>query len=139
MKSSLTDARPTMAYVISVVLSIAAALVSTSWLAADNNSHEAEPAQTQRLQLVREGTQLVDEPGQFIAVANRLTFVSSSGVNFMGLENLNLERVGKIVGTSSESVDWFVTGTVTEYQGANYLLISRARRKAATPRQHRRF
>ncbi|MGH7139421.1 MAG: hypothetical protein ACREHD_27060, partial [Pirellulales bacterium] len=93
----------------------------------------------QKSQLRREGTELREEPGRFIPVGNRLNFVSSGGASYIGLENLNLERVGKIVADSSEPVDWFITGTVSEYQGANYLLISRARRKPSLPQARRRF
>ncbi|HET6883500.1 MAG TPA: hypothetical protein VFI31_25335 [Pirellulales bacterium] len=132
------EPRPTRIYAACLMLWMAGAL-ATSWLAADEEGIEPAVPQPAKSQLRREGTQLIEEPGRFIAVANRLTFVSSNGVNYVGLENLNLERVGKVVAASSESVDWFITGTVTEYQGSNYLLISRARRQAAAPRVQRRF
>jgi hypothetical protein len=92
-----------------------------------------------KLRVRREGTQLRDEPGRFIASGNRVTFIAADGTNYIGLENLNLERVGKVVAASPEAVEWFVTGTVTEYQGSNYLLLSHTRRKAMLPKTPRGF
>lgn len=118
---------------------LATALAATPWLTADEAFNE--PAETigQKSLLRREGTQLRDEPGRFLASGNRLTFISTKGTNYIGLENLNLERIGKIVATSPDAVEWFVTGVVTEYQGANYLLISRVRRKASLSAGRRTF
>ena len=118
---------------------VLAALSASSWLTADDDIEAPAITVRQKSQLRREGTQLREEPGRFIEVGNRLTFVSSAGASFIGLENLNLERVGKIVAASPDSIEWFITGTVTEYQGANYLLISRARRKASPPKLPRGF
>ena len=96
-------------------------------------------ATTAKPHVLREGTQLRDEPGRFITAGSRITFISSDGTNYLGLENLNLERVAKIITASPDSVEWFITGTVTEYQGSNYLLISRARRKPSAPKAPRGF
>jgi hypothetical protein len=121
-----------------LLLAVAAAMGASSWLTADDSERPATTP-VQKSQLRREGTELREEPGRFLAVGNRQTFVSAAGTSYIALENLNLERVGKIVAASPDAVDWFITGTVTEYHGANYLLITRARRKASTSKMPRGF
>ncbi len=80
---------------------------------------------------LREGTRLVDRLGHFELQGNGATFVSSDGdIRFQGLENLALERVTRVIADASESIQWSVTGTVTEYRGSNYLLITHAVLKA---------
>lgn len=103
-------------------------------LAAGGPDESASDA-TPKLKLRREGTQLQDEPGRFVVSGSQATFVAADGASYIGLPNLNLERVEKITASSPGSGEWLVTGIVTEYQGANYLLISRARRKAPTKSQ----
>lgn len=122
-----------------LLLALTAAVVLAPWLSANEATDAPAAATSQKLQLRREGTQLHDEPGRFLPVGTRLTFISAGGTRYIGLENLNLERVGKIVATSTDAVEWFVTGTVTEYQGSNYLLIVRARRKASLLNSRRSF
>lgn len=78
------------------------------------------------LERLREGTQLVDQPGSFQRTSGRLVFQASDGRRYVGLENLNLERVAQVVVDNPAQLDWFVSGTVTEYRGSNYLLIKRA-------------
>jgi len=120
-----------------VVLVVAAE--RASWLVAGDAADVPPVAPMTKPHVRREGTQLRDEPGRFITAGSRITFISSDSTNYLGLENLNLERVAKIITASPDSVEWFVTGTVTEYQGSNYLLISRARRKPSAPKVPRGF
>lgn len=122
-----------------VLTALAAAIALAPWLLAQDASDVHGSANGQKPNLQREGTQLQDERGRFLTVGVRLTFVSAGGKRYVGLENLNLQRVGKIIATSADSVEWFVSGTVTEYQGMNYLLIARARRKASLPGDRRSF
>ena len=90
--------------------------------------------------LRREGTQLRDERGHFELTGGRLAFIAADRkTRFVGLENLNLQRIAQIVGGSSETLDWTVTGLITEYQGTNYLLITRATRATANSRRRRSF
>jgi len=44
----------------------------------------------------------------------------------VGLENLNLERIARAVADNPVTLEWKVTGTITEYRGANFLLVTRA-------------
>lgn len=76
---------------------------------------------------LREGTELVDQPGIFRVAGDRMTFFTDLGEGrFVVLENLALERVGNVIGEYQAPPYWRVTGTLTEYQGENFLLIHRA-------------
>jgi hypothetical protein len=75
----------------------------------------------------REGSKLVDVVGQFKVSGDRAAFHPADGKNrFLCLENLNSERVARIITESPEALDWIVQGTITEFRGENYLLISQA-------------
>lgn len=90
---------------------------------------------------VREGTKLTDAPGYFTITGSRVTFIEAeSGTRFAGLENLNLERISKMISKAPRQMDWNVSGEVTEYRGANFLLVRRAVLKtgAGTPQKGRR-
>ncbi len=79
---------------------------------------------------MREGAELVDQLGTFAFLGERLIFVPVGGRRrLIGLENLNLERVGRAMMENPEATSWTVAGTVSEYRGANYLLIRRAVQK----------
>jgi hypothetical protein len=79
------------------------------------------------LQREREGTTLVDVPGYFKLTGDRATFFPSRGdVHYLALENLNLERIAIAISDIPEQLPWIVSGTVTEYRGANYLLVTKA-------------
>lgn len=76
---------------------------------------------------LREGTQLANELGTFKPAGERIMFLSATGKGrYLCLENLNLERIGRLVRDNSENLQWEISGTVTEYGGANYLAVSRA-------------
>lgn len=78
---------------------------------------------TERL---REGTTLRLR-GRFDLVGERATFYLEDGTaSFRTLENLALQRVVSAVRDSTGSRLWNIEATVTEYQGANFLLIRRA-------------
>src|SRR5688500_17586340 len=76
----------------------------------------------------REGSKLVDVPGQFkISGDHRVAFLSVDAKSrFACLENLNSERVARIVGESPETLYWTVQGTITEFKSENYLLVTQA-------------
>jgi hypothetical protein len=76
----------------------------------------------------REGSRLVDVTGQFKTSGERIAFHAADGKSrFPCLENLNSERVARIVAESPpESLDWTVQGTLTEFRNENYLLITQA-------------
>jgi hypothetical protein len=84
---------------------------------------------------LREGTRLRDITGRFRQNGDTLTFIDEQKREIGGLPNLNLERIIRMLKTveEPESITWSVSGTITEFSGRNYLLISRAVYKAATP------
>jgi len=89
-------------------------------------SRENAAGPTKALKL-REGTELVDQPGRFEPAGERLIFVlAPAGGRLVALENLNLERISRSVAGSPGPLDWLVSGTVTEYRGTRFLLIQRA-------------
>jgi hypothetical protein len=84
---------------------------------------------------LREGTRLRDVAGRFRQSGDSLTFIDQENREISGLPNLNLERILRMLKTveEPESITWSVSGTVTEFSGRNFLLISRAVYKAAAP------
>lgn len=76
---------------------------------------------------LREGSELTDVVGTFKTIGERLVFsVNGSQRQLTVLENLNLERIGREITDHPTSLQWLVTGTITEYHGGNYLFIRRA-------------
>jgi hypothetical protein len=53
------------------------------------------------------------------------------------LENLALERIGRALDESRGTRLWVVSGLITEYRGANYLLVSKAVMQADEPAAER--
>ena len=85
------------------------------------------------LNTLREGTKIDNLSGEFQFTGDRTTFVTDDGErSFVGLENLNLERVVRIQSDKPEQLQWNVSGTITEYQGQNFLTITRAVFKSKT-------
>jgi hypothetical protein len=84
---------------------------------------------------LREGTILTDQGGRFRQDGDGAVFISENQYEFVTLQNLNLERVIRTLKGSdeSESIRWSVSGQVTEFNGRNYLLITRAVYKSASP------
>ncbi len=83
---------------------------------------------------LREGTELQEARGYFRFVDDRVVFFRSNGVaRYIGLENLNLERIVSEITNNPTQLEWTVVGTITEYRGANYLVVRRAVLSRATP------
>jgi len=79
---------------------------------------------TERL---REGTELQEATGYFRFVDNRVVFFRKNGdARYIGLENLNLERIVSEITNNPTQLEWKIVGSITEYRGANYLLVRRA-------------
>jgi hypothetical protein len=76
---------------------------------------------------LREGTRLSDELGSFSRVGERVSFAPGGNREALRcLENLQLERVARAIEESQGQRQWVVSGTITEFRGANYLLITKA-------------
>lgn len=84
---------------------------------------------------LREGTTLVDEIGRFRPDGDGAIFLAQAGHELIALPNLNLERVVRTLKGSdeAESIRWSVNGTVTEFNGKNYLLLKRAVYRSSSP------
>lgn len=94
----------------------------------DENSL-AEP--TTGTRQLREGTRIVDQLGTFKVTGDRATFYANNGeYRLGGLPNLNLERIVRAIRDNPDQLVWSASGFITEYQSANYLLITRAVLKA---------
>ncbi len=89
---------------------------------------EFDQKQSGKEKRLREGTMINSAIGTFEEGNSGAKFVTQDGHEFGGLPNLNLERVVRMLKSTDEAdkLLWSVSGTVTEYSGRNYLLISRA-------------
>ena len=54
-----------------------------------------------------------------------------AGQRLVALENLALQRVARSLAERSQESQWKVSGMVTEFRGANYILLRRATRSGA--------
>jgi len=100
----------------------------------------SRPESAEQTDRIREGAQIVDRLGHFQLTGERVTFVSQDGSGrFVVLESLSLQRVVRTITESSESLKWNVSGTATEFQGSNYLLLQRAILKNQAPSAGRIF
>jgi len=77
---------------------------------------------------LREGTKLTNEKGmfEFDSAGEHAVFVLANGRKIRCLENLNLDRVWQVVHVNPDRLEWSIQGTVTEYRGANYLLVNQS-------------
>jgi hypothetical protein len=76
---------------------------------------------------LREGANIHDRIGRFEFTGDRITFYpDDSGEPLRALENLSLERIARVLEETRGQREWSVSGTVTEYQGSNFILITRA-------------
>ena len=75
---------------------------------------------------LREGTRLIDEVGTFQNVGDRIAFVPGDKDSYRVLENLQLQRIGQSLDGARGQQLWVVSGVITEFCGANYLLVTKA-------------
>lgn len=112
-----------------------ALLATLAWAQVPPGSPSTDASSPGEGERIREGTHLVDRPGQFLRSAGRLTFQTLEDERFIALENLALERVAQQIQDDPEPLEWTVTGVVTEYNSANYLLVTRAVLRARNDRR----
>ena len=87
----------------------------------------ASPGPAKPADRMREGTRLTDELGVFQSSGDRIAFLPG-GVNkdsYRVLENLALQRISSALNDDRGQGQWLVSGIITEYRGANYLLITK--------------
>jgi len=79
---------------------------------------------------LREGTRISDVSGSFQFSGDRASFhpdgKGDKGESFRVLENLALERIISELGRARGTLQWTVSGTVTEFKNANFLLVTKA-------------
>ena len=77
--------------------------------------------------LLREGT-IVRNQNVVIRISGGRTMMTvlEDSRRFYCLENLNLERISKVIQNNPLMTEWTIDYLVTEYQGSNYVLIQRA-------------
>jgi hypothetical protein len=77
---------------------------------------------------LREGTRLFDVAGTFVSIGTDSVTFSPAGSkdSYRVLENLNLQRISQQLDENRGTRQWVVSGLITEYRGANYLLVTKA-------------
>lgn len=79
---------------------------------------------------VREG-EIIELQGKLELSGDRAIFhPQDAELPLRVLENLALERITRVLSESRDDRDWIVSGMVTEYRGANYILIHKAIQRA---------
>jgi len=90
-------------------------------------SAQASSPAPEGVRRLREGTELIDQAGRFEIAGDRIVFVISPGdARLVALENLTLERVARTMANNPGRMIWKINGSVTEYRGANFVLVHRA-------------
>jgi len=132
---SIVSRLPVVALVCAAALLAGVALAwaqsgvtSTQNTASDGSASNAAPATLPGVDhRMREGAEIVGETGCFRVTGDRVAFFTNNGQKrFVGLENLNLQRIVRVIADNPAEMQWDITGTVTEYLGTNFLLVHRA-------------
>ena len=115
---------------MAAVLLFAATMSTVSLPAAEavgeaTPSPESQQAEGKQKRL-REGTK-IETTGYFRTTGDLVTFYCDGGkTRYRSLENLNLERISRAIEDNPGQIEWTVSGVVTEYRGANCILINYA-------------
>lgn len=84
---------------------------------------------------IREG-EVVEFVGALELSGDRAVFYPQDGGEPLRLlENLALERVTRLLRETHAERQWLVSGEITEYRGANYLLLHKAVQRAVTSKK----
>jgi hypothetical protein len=86
-----------------------------------------KPGPSKPAERLREGTKLIDETGTFQSVGDRVSFIPGGDKDsYRVLENLALQRISAALDEGRGPRQWVVSGTITEFKGSNYLLVTKA-------------
>ena len=113
------------------ILAIAFAVNVTPARTEDSSvSTNAKVAAEAKQSIRNEGDELNRQRGNFRRTSGRIWFVPSSDPKaaIACLENLMLQRITRALDDQSNFNDWLVSGELTQYDEANYLLVKAARR-----------
>ena len=123
----------------------AAALTATTSVVARGQTDPASTADDGSAVRIREGRRIGPVVGEVVQLANRWAFrpeansatdqIEATLTSPICLENLMLGRVVASIQRDPADRFWTITATVTEFGGANYLLLTAAQR-AASVDQH---
>ncbi len=82
--------------------------------------------------LLREGTRIVGDIGECRTDGDRLSIIFGEQPtrSLIALENLAAQRIVQAVLDDPSDRSWKVSGTITEFQGRNYILLERVARSA---------
>lgn len=87
----------------------------------------SRPAADGKEERLREGMKITQIVGRFEAAGEQVTFIRGDGKESLrALQNLALERIVQSIQEERGRYQWVVSGVITEFRGANYLLITRA-------------
>ncbi len=79
--------------------------------------------------ILREGTRIENRQAEVRQEAERLAvYLDGSRTPLLTLENLAMQRLTQSILDDPADQNWLVTGTITEFQGRNYLLLERIAR-----------
>lgn len=97
----------------------------TSGGAATSTGNSSAAKSSERL---REGTRLVDVAGTFQSTGpDNISFLANGNKeSYRVLQNLALQRISQSLEENRALRQWTVSGTITEFRGANYLLVTKA-------------
>jgi len=109
-----------------VAIFVAAGLVQGADGPADKSALPTAQREDAARQRTREGSRLMEEQGSFVPAGDRYLFLTADQSRFVVLENLALQRIALSLSEPQTAPTWTVTGIVTEFRGANYLLVTRA-------------
>jgi len=92
------------------------------------SSAAANAPAAKQVERLREGTRLTEVVGSFVAVGSDSITFSPAGSkdSYRVLENLNLQRISLQLDANRGQRQWVVSGLITEFRGANYLLVTKA-------------
>ena len=94
---------------------------------------EPRSAADQQHHRLREGAEVDDQVGRFEVSGDRVVFVSKRiGQRLVVLENLALQRIARSLAERPQPSQWKVSGTITEFRGANFILLRRATLQGAS-------
>ena len=85
----------------------------------------------ENLRRLHEGGEIINQAGYFRTSGGRLAFESTDKTTrVIVLENRNLEQVAQTIADDASQLEWIVSGKISEYRGASFLLLSRAELKS---------
>lgn len=109
---------------------VVAALLLVAWVmwqpALEPVGQERDEPSTTPIQRWREGEQVELTGTIEITPASATLRLSDPPTTIHLLENLALERIAETQAHSAADRPWLVSGVITEYRGANYLLVRQA-------------